>query len=43
MSAITDLYAGVPASGLAAGVEWYTRVFGRPPDMIAFAEAPHAA
>ncbi len=33
MGAITDLYAGVPVSDLDAGVDWYTRFFGRPPDM----------
>lgn len=33
MSAITDLIAGVPVSDLEAGVEWYTRFFGRPPDL----------
>ncbi|HEX2435323.1 MAG TPA: VOC family protein [Solirubrobacterales bacterium] len=33
MSAITDLFAGVPVSDLDAGVDWYTRFFGRPPDM----------
>jgi catechol 2,3-dioxygenase-like lactoylglutathione lyase family enzyme len=32
MSAITDLFAGVPVSDLDAGVDWYTRLFGRPPD-----------
>jgi catechol 2,3-dioxygenase-like lactoylglutathione lyase family enzyme len=32
MSEITDLFAGVPVSDLEAGVEWYTRLFGRPPD-----------
>jgi catechol 2,3-dioxygenase-like lactoylglutathione lyase family enzyme len=32
MSAITDLYAGVPVSDLDAGIDWYTRFFGRPPD-----------
>jgi catechol 2,3-dioxygenase-like lactoylglutathione lyase family enzyme len=35
MSAITHLYAGVPVSDLEAGVVWYTRFFGRPPDMRA--------
>jgi catechol 2,3-dioxygenase-like lactoylglutathione lyase family enzyme len=29
---ITHLYAGVPVSDLDAGVDWYTRFFGRPPD-----------
>ncbi|MGH2451844.1 MAG: VOC family protein [Candidatus Limnocylindria bacterium] len=32
MSAITDLFAGVPVSDLDAGTDWYTRFFGRPPD-----------
>ena len=32
MSAITHLYAGVPVSDLEAGIDWYTRFFGRPPD-----------
>ena len=32
MSAITDLFAGVPVSDLDRGVDWYTRFFGRPPD-----------
>jgi catechol 2,3-dioxygenase-like lactoylglutathione lyase family enzyme len=35
MSAITDLYAGVPVADLDAGIDWYTRLFGRPPDMRA--------
>jgi catechol 2,3-dioxygenase-like lactoylglutathione lyase family enzyme len=35
MSAITDLYAGVPVSDLDASIDWYTRFFGRPPDMRA--------
>ena len=33
MSPVTDLIAGVPVSDLDAGVEWYTRFFGRPPDL----------
>ena len=33
MSAITDLFAGVPVSDLDAGIDWYTRFFGRPPDL----------
>lgn len=33
MSAITALFAGVPVSDLDASVDWYTRFFGRPPDM----------
>jgi catechol 2,3-dioxygenase-like lactoylglutathione lyase family enzyme len=32
---ITDLIAGVPVSDLDAAIEWYTRLFGRPPDMRA--------
>jgi len=32
MSAITHLFAGVPVSDLDAGLDWYTRFFGRPPD-----------
>jgi hypothetical protein len=45
MGAITDLYAGVPVSDLDAGIDWYTRFFGRPPDgnAIALAEPPEAA
>ena len=35
MGAINDLYAGVPVSDLDAGVDWYTRLFGRPPDFRA--------
>ena len=35
MSAITALFAGVPVSDLGAGIDWYTRFFGRPPDMRA--------
>jgi catechol 2,3-dioxygenase-like lactoylglutathione lyase family enzyme len=30
--AITDLFAGLPVSDLDAGIDWYTRFFGRPPD-----------
>lgn len=33
--AITHLIAGVPVSKLDAGIDWYTRFFGRPPDMRA--------
>ena len=33
MSAISGLFAGVPVSDLDAGIDWYTRFFGRPPDM----------
>jgi catechol 2,3-dioxygenase-like lactoylglutathione lyase family enzyme len=32
MTAITHLFAGVPVSDLEAGIDWYTRFFGRPPD-----------
>jgi catechol 2,3-dioxygenase-like lactoylglutathione lyase family enzyme len=32
-SAITHLIAGVPVSDLDAGIDWYTRFFGRAPDM----------
>jgi catechol 2,3-dioxygenase-like lactoylglutathione lyase family enzyme len=32
MSAITHLYAGVPVTDLDAGIDWYTRFFGRAPD-----------
>ena len=35
MSAITNLYAGVPVAALNASIDWYTRLFGRPPDMHA--------
>ncbi len=35
MSAITHLIAGVPVSDLDAGIDWYTRFFGRAPDMRA--------
>jgi catechol 2,3-dioxygenase-like lactoylglutathione lyase family enzyme len=35
MSAITNLYAGVPVAHLDASIDWYTRFFGRPPDMRA--------
>jgi len=33
--AITHLIAGVPVSDLGAGIDWYTRFFGRPPDLCA--------
>jgi catechol 2,3-dioxygenase-like lactoylglutathione lyase family enzyme len=33
--AITHLIAGVPVSELDAAIDWYTRFFGRPPDMRA--------
>jgi hypothetical protein len=32
MSAITNLHAGVPITELDASIDWYTRLFGRPPD-----------
>jgi catechol 2,3-dioxygenase-like lactoylglutathione lyase family enzyme len=32
ISAVTHLFAGVPVSDLNAGIDWYTRFFGRPPD-----------
>jgi catechol 2,3-dioxygenase-like lactoylglutathione lyase family enzyme len=32
MGEITQLFAGVPVSDLDAGIDWYTRFFGRPPD-----------
>ena len=35
MSAITHLIAGVPVTDLDASLDWYTRFFGRPPDMRA--------
>ena len=35
MSAITALFAGVPVSNLDVSIDWYTRFFGRPPDMRA--------
>ena len=39
MSAITQLVAGVPVSDLDVGVDWYTRFFGRPPDLRVGEEA----
>ena len=33
--AITHLIAGVPVSELGAAIGWYTRLFGRPPDLRA--------
>jgi catechol 2,3-dioxygenase-like lactoylglutathione lyase family enzyme len=33
--AITHLIAGVPVSELGAAIDWYTRLFGRPPDLRA--------
>lgn len=35
MSAITHLIAGVPVSDLDASIDWYTRFFGRAPDLRA--------
>jgi catechol 2,3-dioxygenase-like lactoylglutathione lyase family enzyme len=32
LPAITHLFAGVPVSDLDAGIDWYTRFLGRPPD-----------
>jgi catechol 2,3-dioxygenase-like lactoylglutathione lyase family enzyme len=32
---ITHLIAGVPVSDLDTSIDWYTRFFGRPPDMRA--------
>jgi catechol 2,3-dioxygenase-like lactoylglutathione lyase family enzyme len=34
-SAITHLIAGVPVSDLDASIDWYSRLFGRPPDLRA--------
>jgi catechol 2,3-dioxygenase-like lactoylglutathione lyase family enzyme len=33
MCPITRLIAGVPVSDLDASLDWYTRFFGRPPDV----------
>jgi hypothetical protein len=33
--AITHMIAGVPVSDLDAGIDWYTRFFGRGPDLRA--------
>ena len=33
--AITHMIAGVPVSELDAGIDWYTRFFGRDPDLRA--------
>ena len=38
MSAITQLFAGVPVSDLEASIDWYTRFFGRPPERRVGAE-----
>jgi catechol 2,3-dioxygenase-like lactoylglutathione lyase family enzyme len=32
MGAMTHLFVGVPVSDLEAGIDWYTRLFGRQPD-----------
>jgi catechol 2,3-dioxygenase-like lactoylglutathione lyase family enzyme len=32
VSAITDLFAGVPVTDLDASIDWYVRFFGRPAD-----------
>ena len=34
MTEIEALYAAVPVSVLAVAVEWYSRLFGRPPDVV---------
>ena len=39
MSAITQLFAGVPVSDLDAGIDWYTRFSGRVPDARASARS----
>lgn len=31
-SLITHLFAGVPVADFDASIDWYTRLFGRPPD-----------
>jgi catechol 2,3-dioxygenase-like lactoylglutathione lyase family enzyme len=33
LGVITQLFAGVPVSELDASIDWYTRFFGRPPDL----------
>ena len=33
MRTLTHLFAGVPVSDLDASIDWYTRFFGRPPDL----------
>ena len=30
-----DLYAGIPVTDFAAALEWYSRLFGCPPDLLA--------
>ncbi len=32
MGALTHLFAGIPVSDLERGIDWYTRLFGRPPN-----------
>jgi hypothetical protein len=32
MSAISDLFAGIPVSDLDVSIDWHTRFFARPPD-----------
>jgi hypothetical protein len=34
VAAIEHVFAGVPTSDYAAALPWYTRLFGRPPDVI---------
>lgn len=33
MTRVAQVVAGVPVTGLEAAIAWYTRLFGRPPDM----------
>jgi catechol 2,3-dioxygenase-like lactoylglutathione lyase family enzyme len=33
MRSITHLYAGVPVTDLDVAIDWYTRLFGRDPDV----------
>jgi catechol 2,3-dioxygenase-like lactoylglutathione lyase family enzyme len=47
LSALTDLFAGVPVSDLDASIDWYARFFGRPPtvrmgDEVLWEIAEHA-
>jgi hypothetical protein len=30
---VSHIFAGIPVADLQAGVNWYERVFGKPPDM----------
>lgn len=32
---INDVFAGIPVSDIEASLDWYTRLFGREPDMLA--------